>query len=264
MDSYTPKTQMEIITKMLNISFEIVSIEGNIGSGKSTLCNMLKRYFKHYNLSQYKIKYHFIDEPVKEWETIQDSKQGNKNMLQLFYEDQDKYSFVFQTTAYITRLQNIRNIMNRIINQHYEEQESTVVNRHYISDEPVKHILITERSLQTDRNVFAKMLYNNNKISEIEWQSYNYWFDNFVKEYGATRFVYVKAPPSTAHARVQKRSRDGEEGIPLDYLDRCHSYHEQWLDNIDESNIHMFDSSVELNTNDFSFDYIESVLKFIV
>lgn len=39
----------------------IVSIEGNIGSGKSTVINTLKEYYKSND------KVYFLEEPVSEW-----------------------------------------------------------------------------------------------------------------------------------------------------------------------------------------------------
>ena len=50
---------------------KIISIEGNIGSGKSTLVEHLKSKFERYNKTVY-----FLDEPVETWESIKDA-EGN-------------------------------------------------------------------------------------------------------------------------------------------------------------------------------------------
>jgi deoxycitidine kinase/deoxyguanosine kinase len=88
------------------MSFEIVSIEGNIGSGKSTFVNKLKLYFHH------NTKIIFLQEPVEEWAEIKDKK--GTTMLQKFYAEKEKYSFSFQMMAYISRLalfkQTVENI----------------------------------------------------------------------------------------------------------------------------------------------------------
>ena len=107
----------------------IVSIEGNIGSGKTTLMEYLKTHFKSKSIV-------FLKEPVDEWETIKDHE--GTTMLQKFYADQEKYSFSFQMMAYISRLSLLKDT---------------------IENNP-DAIIITERSLMTDRHVFAKMLYD--------------------------------------------------------------------------------------------------------
>ena len=89
-------------------------------------------------------------------------------------------------------------------------------------------IIITERSVHTDKNVFAKMLYDENKISEIEYQIYMKWFDEFIDEFPEFKTVYLRTKPEVAKYRVDKRARDGEN-IPLEYLKNCHQYHEDWL-----------------------------------
>ena len=74
----------------------IISIEGNIGSGKSTVMTYLKK--------QNNLDIVFVDEPVNDWTTIKDS--TGKNALDLFYNNQKDNSFWFQILAYITRLRN--------------------------------------------------------------------------------------------------------------------------------------------------------------
>lgn len=183
-------------------NFRIVSIEGNIGSGKSTFLENLK---KHYKSNEHIV---FLREPVDEWEKIKD-KNGN-TMLQKFYADQEKYSFAFQMMAYISRLSILRDTIKK-----HEGKDI---------------IIITERSLYTDKYVFAKMLYDQGKIEEVTYQIYLHWFDEFAKDYPVSNVIYVNAAPQKCYERIHKRARPGEEIIPLSYLEDCHKYHEEFLD----------------------------------
>ena len=56
------------------------------------------------------------------------------------------------------------------------------------------------------------------------------WFDTFSEEFPVHKIVYVKTCPEKCYSRVHKRSRDGEENIPLDYLINCSKYHNDMLD----------------------------------
>lgn len=215
-----------------NYNFKIVSIEGNIGSGKSTLLGNLK---KHYENNPY---VRFLKEPVDDWEKIQD-KQGN-TILQKFYGDQDKYSFPFQMMAYISRLSILRNELESI-REHY-------LNSHINNNNTKTYVIITERSLYTDREVFAKMLYEQGKIEDVCYQIYLHWFDEFIREYTEIHSVYVITDPQKCYERIHKRARVGEEVIPLSYLDDCHQYHNRFLEK--QTNKLELDGNVDIYEND--------------
>ena len=175
----------------------LLSIEGNIGSGKSTLVAKLReKYGNNKEIC-------FLDEPVSEWETIKDNE--DKSMLEKYYGNQSKYAFAFQMMAYISRLTPLR----KALKQNYK-------------------IIITERSIYTDKMVFAKMLYDEKKMEDVEYQIYNKWFHEFIEDIPTPHIVYVKTNPIIAKERVDKRARTGET-IPLEYLKSCHDYHENWL-----------------------------------
>ena len=194
--------------------FTIVSIEGNIGSGKSTL---LERIREEYKDNQY---IRFLREPVDEWEKIKD-KDGN-TMLQKFYADQKEYSFAFQMMAYISRLTIVRENVREIRKEIQEAKKAgNMVN---------KYIIITERSLYTDKYVFAKMLYDQGKIEDVKYQIYLNWFDEFAKDFPVNDVIYVNTDPTKCYERIHKRARVGEEVIPLEYLACCHKYHNEFLD----------------------------------
>ena len=194
-----------------NKYFTIVSIEGNIGSGKSTLLEKLREEYKDNKHVR------FLREPVDEWEKIKD-KDGN-TMLQKFYANQNEYSFAFQMMAYISRLAIIRDTVREIINVNANTE---IIN--------TKFVIITERSLYTDKFVFAKMLYDQGKIEDVKYQIYLNWFDEFAKDFPVNDVIYVNTDPAKCYERIHKRSRIGEEVIPLAYLEACHKYHNEFLD----------------------------------
>ena len=180
---------------------KIISIEGNIGSGKSTILRSLKKYLSgNKNII-------FLQEPVDQWETIKDI-HGN-TILKKFYINQQKYSFAFQMMAYISRL----SILKKAIEENPEA------------------IIITERCLYTDKFVFAKMLYDDNLIEDIEYQIYLKWFDDFIDINQLYKIVYLKTDPQICYQRINKRKRDGESAISIEYLEKCDKYHNEMIDN---------------------------------
>lgn len=181
---------------------KIYSIEGNIGSGKSTLVKILRTYFA----SEEEPTIIFADEPVEEWMGVKDSK--GDDILSKFYRDQEKYAFSFQMMAYISRIAILKKLVKK-----YPDG-----------------LIFTERSVYTDKHVFAQMLYDEKKISEIDFIIYNKWFDNFLDEIDVTGVIYLRTDPEKCYERIKKRNRRGET-IPLEYLKLCHKYHENWLDN---------------------------------
>ena len=171
----------------------IVSVEGNIGSGKSTFIRQLQTYTNTHTQPQaYSIT--FIQEPVDEWEKIRDS--SGESILEKFYKNQAEYGFSFQIMAYITRLRKLVDA---------------------IESNP-DGIFICERSLETDKYVFAKMLYDDQKIKEIDWNIYNYWFQTFVDKVQTNKIIYIQTSPMNCYNRVKQRNRSGENNIPLVYL----------------------------------------------
>ena len=177
-----------------------ITIEGNIGSGKSTLMKYLREAITSYS---------YVDEPLSKWDRFQDA--NGKTILQKFYEDQHKYAFSFQTMALLSRLTAIRDAI---------ETEKR-------SSDP--RPIVTERSLHTDKHVFATMLFDSGKIEDINYQIYLSWFDAFIQECPIDLVVYVKTDPAICQERIGKRLREGEEGIPLEYLQQCDAYHEKML-----------------------------------
>jgi deoxyadenosine/deoxycytidine kinase len=186
------------------------SIEGNIGSGKSTLISRLKENNNSFL---------FLPEPIDVWDEIKDS--SGVTVLEKYYEDNKRYAFSFQMMAYISRLSQIRKAIKSGI-----------------------QVIVSERCVFTDYYVFAKMLYDSSKISEIDYLIYKKWFDEFIDDVPQPNIIYIRASPETCLKRVVKRNRKGES-IPLEYLKMCHDYHEDWLSNIE--NVFIIDGENEID-----------------
>jgi deoxyadenosine/deoxycytidine kinase len=199
---------------------KLISIEGNIGSGKSTLIELLKGSG---------LNCIFIPEPVNVWNEVKDL--SGVGILERYYQDSERYAFPFQMMAYITRLS--------IINKTVKEFPDSVI--------------ITERSIHTDREVFAKMLYDSGKINHIEYTIYLKWFDE-LSTVPLDAIIYLKVSPEICKEHIMKRNRQGEEEIQLSYLENCHNYHEVWI------NGHPDVLYLE-NNNQISIDKIKSFVE---
>lgn len=202
----------------------IFSIEGNIGSGKSTLVSSIKTsYAKKYINGREVI---CVQEPVSVWNDIKD--KSGTTILEKFYADQDKYAFSFQMMAYISRL--------AILKETIEKNPDAII--------------ITERCTDTDKHVFAQMMYDSGKIEDINFAIYLKWYECFLKEVPVVGHVYVKTDPTMCDERIKKRSRTGEDGIPLEYLDKCHDYHENWL--IGKQNKLVLDGNHDITSDEYN------------
>jgi deoxyadenosine/deoxycytidine kinase len=239
---------------------QIISIEGNIGSGKSTLLANLK---KHFNKNSRVI---FLREPVDEWSKIKD--ENGVTILEKFYADQNKYSFSFQMMAYISRLKLLKDAVNECRAETFKVLREKDHTQPFNHDETIVYYIITERSLFTDKMVFAKMLYDSGKIESVNYQIYLNWFNTFADDFKVNKIIYVNANPCICHERIGKRHRDGEDKIPLEYLKNCHNYHENMLDKslpecVCESQL-VLDGNIDIYENiDILNEWITNIEQFI-
>lgn len=220
----------------------ILSIEGNIGAGKSTIIEKLKDFMGDTHGIV------FLKEPLDIWEGIKDSKTG-ENILQKFYGNPEKYSFSFQVMAYASRLSMIREAIE-------------------------KHgpaVIICERSLDADKNIFAQMLFDEGTIDDVNFQIYNMFYREFSEKYPLDGVIYIDADAEICHKRVATRSREGESEISLDYLQKCKQYHDAWLNG--SANINFYDnyvlridtnSNATYETGDIGLRWLDKIKRFIM
>ncbi|XP_020010286.1 deoxycytidine kinase isoform X2 [Castor canadensis] len=208
-----------------------VSIEGNIAAGKSTFVNILKKGCEDWKV---------VPEPVARWCNVQStqdefeelttSQKSGGNVLQMMYEKPERWSFTFQSYACLSRIR---------------AQLASLNGKLKDAEEPV---LFFERSVYSDRYIFASNLYESDCMNETEWTVYQDWHDWMNNQFGQSLeldgIIYLRASPEKCLSRIYLRGRNEEQGIPLEYLEKLHYKHESWL-------LHR-----TLKTN---FDYLQEV-----
>jgi deoxyadenosine/deoxycytidine kinase len=176
-------------------------IEGNIGVGKSTIIRLL---------DECGIK--TMQEPVESWTSCRNT--DGKNVLENFYEDPQRWAYTFQSIAFRSRVRGLDSLAPDSV---------------------------AERSILTDRRVFAEVARTSGNITNVEWDDYTDWFDWVISktDQSSQGFVYLRADPDVCHQRIQGRARAGEGGISIEYLQQLHERHDDWL--LNESNVLVLD-----------------------
>lgn len=180
----------------------LISLDGNIGAGKSTLLEALVEWLPEITV---------VQEPVADWVTLRN--QSGKNLLELFYEDTARWCYTFQNCAILTRLMHTMDIL-----------------KSWTPAEGKLPVVVTERSVLTDRYVFAEMLHREGKLDDLEWNLYLKWYNHFAKDLPVKGIIHITTSAETSKERIQKRGRSGEEKIPMEYLEHLHAQHNRWIE----------------------------------
>ncbi|MCF7826215.1 MAG: deoxynucleoside kinase [Candidatus Marinimicrobia bacterium] len=188
-------------------------LEGNIGAGKTSLGNILKSS-NHFE---------FLEEPVDTW------REGfANNLFEMFYTDMPRWSFTFQIMAFTTRAKTWSEILEKV-------QGDRVV---------------LERSIYTDRNVFAKNLYSGGAMNDSEWQVYQQLWEFLASNYceKPQKIIYLRTPAELCLERIKKRGRSEEQLMPLDYLKNLEDLHDEWL--MDHPDVILLDGTRRWSTTE--------------
>jgi len=116
---------------------------------------------------------------------------------------------------------------------------------------------VQDRTIYEDAYIFAANLHRSGHISERDYQSYLDIFHsmiNFVQP--PDLLIYLKADIPKLVSQIQKRGRDFEDAIRLDYLKNLNRHYENWIGNYKEGKLLVIDVNnldfVE-HIEDFSF-----------
>lgn len=210
-------------------------IQGNIGSGKSTILNILR-----------KVKdYEIIDEPVNAWNKL--------GILDEFYKDKKKRGYTFQTFAFISRLEDyVKSSVNGKNVKIYER--SIYADKYCFAQNSHDCGYIDDFEWKVYNEIFDKWVSLVNALkkerSEIEIT------------------VFVKCSPEKCMERIKKRNRDAESQISMDYLTKLHNIHTKWIEELrqKEKIVYIIDSDKDWNnSNEQEYEeYIRTIFSDII
>jgi deoxyadenosine/deoxycytidine kinase len=128
-----------------------------------------------------------------------------------FYEDMHRWSFNLQ----------IYFLNNRL--------------KHLIDIYKGSNTVIQDRTVFEDAYIFAPNLYEMGLMTKRDFENYFSFFQSlktFVQP--PDLLIYLKASISTLVDQIQKRGRDYEENLRLDYLKRLNDLYNKWIDSYTE------------------------------
>ena len=102
--------------------------------------------------------------------------------------------------------------------------------------------IIQDRTIYEDAYIFAENLHDMGLMSSRDYENYRAIFDNitsFIKP--PDLLIYLKAYVPTLVNNIQRRGREYESGIRLDYLSKLNDKYKKWIDNYKEGKLLVLD-----------------------
>lgn len=158
------------------------------------------------------------------WDTHFEDVDDNP-YLNDFYNDMQRWSFNLQVYYLTSRISKIQEINT--------------------SGKPT----IQDRTLYEDAYIFAPNLHSMGLMTTRDFETYFSLFklqETFINP--PDLLIYLRASVSTLVNQIQKRGRDYEESIRLDYLKRLNERYEAWISTYDQGKVLVID----VDTNNFS------------
>ena len=140
-----------------------------------------------------------------------------------FYNDMHRWSFNLQIYFLNSRLKQLLEIQN---------SDTTI---------------IQDRTIYEDAHIFAPNLHEMGLMSSRDFENYAHFFKtikSMVKP--PDLMIYLKASIPTLVDQIQRRGRDYEDNIRLDYLKRLNEHYNHWVDNYKDGKLLIIDID---NTN---------------
>jgi deoxyadenosine/deoxycytidine kinase len=169
------------------------------------------------------------------WSPLYESVDHNP-YLRDFYEDMTRWAFHLQIYFLNSRFNQVHQI---------RQSERTIVQ---------------DRTIYEDAYIFASNLHKSGHISARDYQSYLDIFQSMIRFVQAPDLlIYLKADIPKLVRQIQKRGRDFEYSIRLDYLKNLNEHYESWIGGYKEGKL----LTIDVNEMDFvenidDFAYIVS------
>jgi deoxyadenosine/deoxycytidine kinase len=135
-----------------------------------------------------------------------------------FYEDMPRWSFNLQIYFLNSRL-------NQLLDIHRGTET-----------------VIQDRTIYEDANIFAPNLHEMGLMSKRDFDNYFLFFQTLkTMVQPPDLLIYLKASVPTLVSQIQKRGREYEENIRLDYLKRLNEHYTKWIDGYKEGPLLVID-----------------------
>ncbi|WP_114751089.1 deoxynucleoside kinase [Pleomorphovibrio marinus] len=166
------------------------------------------------------------------WEAVFEPVDNNPYLAD-FYEDMTRWAFHLQIYFLHSRFEQVNLIINN--------KKSTV----------------QDRTIYEDAYIFAANLYESGYLEKRDYESYLSLFKTMMAYVQPPDLlIYLKGDVSTLVAQIEKRGRDFESGMRLDYLKSLNQKYESWVSDYKESKlltININDLDIVSNREHFSF-----------
>lgn len=96
---------------------------------------------------------------------------------------------------------------------------------------------IQDRSIYEDVEIFARTLYDQGFMSEMDYENYRLLFSTMVEYLRKPDIIiYLRASIENLKKRIRKRGRGYEQTIDPGYLNQLNDAYERWIDEAEEAN----------------------------
>jgi len=142
----------------------------------------------------------------------------NNPYLNDFYDDMPRWSFNLQVYFLNSRYQQIIEIKNS------------------------PDTIIQDRTIYEDAEIFAPNLHKMGLMSTRDFENYKSLYATIISQIKPPDLmIYLKASIPTLVDNIQKRGRDYEENIRLDYLKRLNEFYDLWTTNYTQGKLLVID-----------------------
>jgi len=95
-------------------------------------------------------------------------------------------------------------------------------------------LVVLDRTIFEDAEVFATALYEMRKIDKRDWETYRNFYDTILEAIKPPDLmVYLRCSMRTLRRRIKLRGRAMEQDMPVAYLKRLERLYEAWISSYD-------------------------------
>lgn len=117
-------------------------------------------------------------------------------------------------------------------------------------------VVIQDRTIFEDVEIFATALYQMRKINQRDWLTYLSIYASIQQAIKPPDLmIYLKCSVRTTRKRIKLRGRKMEQDMPLSYLKRLEKLYQNWIANYDKSKILV----IETDRLDYVNDLIDQI-----